>query len=161
MPGDMPGEMLPNGESPFVIGTQFGENACCCCCPAVQDVTTCPDPGDESVGTTLIDECTSSSGRAFLRFLFALLLLLFPVALGLGLDPGVLLPVAFGRAAWNCCTMAAALPLGISTAGGDVARGDAMLTMGDFCPSGGEVGAGTALGELQPSDQSVSNSTMS
>lgn len=119
------------------------------------------EPGGESVGTTLMAGCTSSSGRAFLRFLFALLLLLFPVALDLGLDPGVLLPVVFGRAAWNCCTMAAALLLGISTAGGDVARGDAKLTMGDFCPSGGEVGAGTALGELHPSDQSVSNSTMS
>ena len=48
--------------------------------------------------------------------------------------------------------MTAALPLGISAAGGDVARRDAMLTMGDFCPSGSKVGAGTALGELQPSD---------
>ena len=57
--------------------------------------------------------------------------------------------------------MAAALPLGISAAGGDVARRDAMLTMGDFCPSGSKVGAGTALGELQPSDKSVSNLTMS
>ena len=42
-----------------------------------------------------------------------------------------------------------------------MAGGDAMLVSGDFCPSGGDVGAGTALGELQPSDQSVSNSTMS
>ena len=108
-----------------------------------------------------MDGCTSSSGRAYFRFLFALLSFLFPVALGLRLDPDVLLTVAFWRAAWNCCTMAAALPFGISTADGDVARRDAMLTMGDFCPSWSEVGAGTALGELQPSDQSVSNSTMS
>ena len=57
--------------------------------------------------------------------------------------------------------MAAALPFGISTVGGDVARGDAMLTMDVFCPSGSEVGAGTTLGKLQPSDQSLSNSTMS
>ena len=75
-----------------------------------------------------MDGCTSSSGRAYFRFLFALLSFLFPVALGLGLDLDVLLTVAF-------CTMATALPFGISSAGGDVARRDAMLTMGDFCPS--------------------------
>ena len=42
-----------------------------------------------------MDGCTSPSSRAFLRFLFALLSFLFPVALGLGLDPDVLLTVAF------------------------------------------------------------------
>ena len=38
--GAMPWEMLHNGESAFVNGTQFGENDCycCCCCPAAQGI---------------------------------------------------------------------------------------------------------------------------
>jgi len=89
--------VLPRGESPFVIGTQFGENACCC--PVAQEVTKL---GGESVVTVLMAGYTSSSGRAFFRFRLALLLLLLlPEAVDLGRVPGALLTVVLGRAGWK------------------------------------------------------------
>ena len=161
--GEIPA--LPRGESPFAICMQLGENVC----PVAHEDTavTLLALGDnvavgESDGTVLITGYCSSSGRVFFRFRFVLLLLLLPVA-GLGLEGPCDLFIAFvlGRAAEKCCIIAGPPPPWISTVGGEVAGGDAMLASGDFCPSGGDVGAGTALGELQPSDQSVSNSTMS
>lgn len=80
-----------------MIGTQLGENACCC--PVGQEVAKL---GGESVVTVLMAGYTSSSGRVFFRFRFALLLLLLlPEAVDLGRVPGVLLAVVLGRAGWK------------------------------------------------------------
>jgi len=77
--------VLPRGESPFVIGTQFGENACGC--PVAQEVGKL---GGESILTVLMAGYTSSSGGAFFRFRLA--------AVDLGRVPGALLTVVLGRA---------------------------------------------------------------
>ena len=96
--GEIP--VLPRGESPFVIDTQFDENACGC--PVAQEIAIL---GGEGVVTMLMAEHTSSSRRVFFRFRLALLLsLLLPEAVDLGRVPGALLTVVLGRVGWKSAT---------------------------------------------------------